>query len=456
MTAEIAILNKNGVALAADSKVTIGSPGQEKTFDTVNKLFSLSRVHPIGLMIFGNAEFMRYPWETIVKLYRQQKGAAGEPTVASWGRGFIRYLSSFGKIRDPDKSANVRTVLGSILGALQEEVFVEARRREIAIPSKDYFNLLSTRIQQAIITLQRLDDYFDEAQKTAFVTKYAGDISGTVAEYFGSFQDDELTKKTKELSLLAAFKKSFSPQRSGIVIAGFGTDEYFPALVSYDTDGYVGDVLKVSEDQSTEITREMPSTIRPFAQKEMVMRFMNGVDPALITALQKIFHATLTAACLDVLDKYGDPAQKTDATRQLIRGAAQAAFQSVVEQLGKISSTSFSQPIMQMVSLLPKDELPPLAESLVALTSLKRHVSRDAETVGGPIDVCLISKGDGFIWIKRKHYFKPELNPQFAHNYMRGISAAGETDEGKRARNPTGSARNRNKKKASPETPTAE
>jgi hypothetical protein len=77
MTAEIAILNKNGVALAADSKVTIGGSGQEKTFDTVNKLFTLSKIHPIGVMIFGNAEFMRYPWETIVKLFRRLGAGCG-------------------------------------------------------------------------------------------------------------------------------------------------------------------------------------------------------------------------------------------------------------------------------------------------------------------------------------------------------------------------------------------
>jgi hypothetical protein len=66
MTAEIAVLNKNGIALAADSKVTIGSGAAQKTYDTVNKLFALSKVHPVGLMIFGNPEFMQYPWETIV------------------------------------------------------------------------------------------------------------------------------------------------------------------------------------------------------------------------------------------------------------------------------------------------------------------------------------------------------------------------------------------------------
>jgi hypothetical protein len=95
MTAEIAILNKNGVALAADSKATIGSGGDQKTFDTVNKLFTLSKVHPIGIMIFGNAEFMRYPWETIVKLYRQKKGESSEETVVAWGIDFLGFLSNF-------------------------------------------------------------------------------------------------------------------------------------------------------------------------------------------------------------------------------------------------------------------------------------------------------------------------------------------------------------------------
>ncbi len=76
-------------------------------------------------------------------------------------------------------------------------------------------------------------------------------------------------------------------------------------------------------------------------------------------------------------------------------------------------------PITNAVSFLPKDELAAMAESLINLISFKRKISLDAETVGGPIDVVVISKGDGFIWIKRKHYFKPELNPHFFVNYFR-------------------------------------
>ena len=54
-----------------------------------------------------------------------------------------------------------------------------------------------------------------------------------------------------------------------------------------------------------------------------------------------------------------------------------------------------------------------MAEALVNLTSLKRRVTPEDETVGGPVDVAVISKGDGLIWIKRKHYFAPELNHRY-------------------------------------------
>ena len=54
-----------------------------------------------------------------------------------------------------------------------------------------------------------------------------------------------------------------------------------------------------------------------------------------------------------------------------------------------------------MTEMLPKEDLAHLADSLVNLTAFKRRVSLDIESVGGPIDVAVISKGDGFIWISR-------------------------------------------------------
>ena len=55
-----------------------------------------------------------------------------------------------------------------------------------------------------------------------------------------------------------------------------------------------------------------------------------------------------------------------------------------------------------MVAMLPKEELAVMAETLVNLTSFKQKMTMGTETVGGPIDVAVITKGDGFSWVKRK------------------------------------------------------
>lgn len=87
--------------------------------------------------------------------------------------------------------------------------------------------------------------------------------------------------------------------------------------------------------------------------------------------------------------------------------------------LGHYLSDQYSDPIMQIVEWLPKEELAEMAEALVNLTSFRRRVTPEDETVGGPIDVAVISKGDGLIWIKRKHYFMPELNLRYLNKSNR-------------------------------------
>ena len=61
-------------------------------------------------------------------------------------------------------------------------------------------------------------------------------------------------------------------------------------------------------------------------------------------------------------------------------------------------------PILNSVHLIPLAEMAFLAESLVNITSLKRTFAIDGnqQTVGGPTDVAVMSKGDGFVWVKNK------------------------------------------------------
>ena len=76
--------------------------------------------------------------------------------------------------------------------------------------------------------------------------------------------------------------------------------------------------------------------------------------------------------------------------------------------------------IHRSLSFLPRDEMIYMAEGMINLTSFKRRLVLDnfSETVGGPIDIAFISKGEGFIWIKRKKYFDKEMNYVFTENYF--------------------------------------
>lgn len=71
MTAEVGVLNRVGVALAADSAVSIGREAN-KIWTSADKLFHLSRSAPVGIMVFGNANFVGIPWETVVKEFRRE------------------------------------------------------------------------------------------------------------------------------------------------------------------------------------------------------------------------------------------------------------------------------------------------------------------------------------------------------------------------------------------------
>lgn len=94
MTAEIAVLNRSAVALAADSASTsLQATGLPKIFNTANKLFHLDGTRPIGVMVYGNSSFLGVPWETIIKKYRSV-GSTSSARLQEAADKFLTFLSS--------------------------------------------------------------------------------------------------------------------------------------------------------------------------------------------------------------------------------------------------------------------------------------------------------------------------------------------------------------------------
>nr|EKX9276880.1 hypothetical protein [Klebsiella pneumoniae] len=82
----------------------------------------------------------------------------------------------------------------------------------------------------------------------------------------------------------------------------------------------------------------------------------------------------------------------------------------IIDRVQRYCDENFTQKVTNMLTSLSKKDLSYMAESLVNLSAFKLKISDSYETVGGPIDVAIISKTDGFVWIKRKLYFDKNLN----------------------------------------------
>lgn len=155
----------------------------------------------------------------------------------------------------------------------------------------------------------------------------------------------------------------------------------------------------------------------------MVHTFMEGIDPGLKRVNEKylgdIFQKLpdVIAGAIKGLQK-----EKKDVITSALRKVSKSLYSDYHQRIEKYKQDKYIHPVISVVSILPKDELASMAESLVNLTMFKQKVSIGAETVGGPIDVAIISKGDGFVWIKRKFYFDKELNPKYIMSQItRGV-----------------------------------
>ena len=56
MTAIVGIINRQGVAFAADSAATVTLSSTQKISNHANKIFELSRREPVGIALCGNPQ----------------------------------------------------------------------------------------------------------------------------------------------------------------------------------------------------------------------------------------------------------------------------------------------------------------------------------------------------------------------------------------------------------------
>lgn len=371
---------------------------------------------------------MEVPWETIIKEYRAYLGKKNFIKLEDFAENFIEFLATPQLFSESDQDRHVElTALIYCHETLKEiKKRVSDSLKEGGLSDSQIKKIASDVINEAHSLITKMDNLAtipsDHLKKIK--NKYRDIILKQINKTFEKiplFQKD--TNKLIDIIGLSLCKDIFPSNYSGVVIAGFGEKDLFPKLLSYQFETIICGELKYKKEKEVVIGDNKTAQIIPFAQSEMVYAFMEGIDPALDiinnSYLTNIFNDYATKITREIKKFNKLSSSELKECKKNLHEMSIKLFKNYSKEMRNFRSENYIQPIMQVVSSLPKDELSLMAETLVNLTKFKQKVSIGEETVGGPIDVAIISKGDGFVWIKRKYYFDKDLNPRYTIKYLK-------------------------------------
>lgn len=401
MTAIIGVMNKHAVAIAADSAVTLS--GGRKVLNSANKLFALSKHHPVAVAIYGNAELVGTPWEIIIKEYRKNLKDKSLAHVSDYVDDFFDFIR---------------------------------HKQYYCFDSNDALNHLKQYI------LGFCNDLRHNVAPVQLTQVFVNICNNIGTEYLEGFSDDTINflnnNVSKELDtcvqglissglalnnvnakkmLINLFTKGVPPILSaGLVFTGYGEDEIYPSIYSCEIGCIINGVLAVRRQQAVQIGNTNNASICPFAQTDVMHTILSGISPQVQSIYANSLATTIRSFTGQLATVIGP--SNPGLAKQIQGISIEPIVQSFMNLSQQAQANHYTAPFVNSVASLEKEDLSDFAESLITLTSLKRKVSPDQETVGGPVDVMVISKGDGIIWMKRKHYFDAAKNHHFFSNYF--------------------------------------
>jgi len=427
VTSEVLIFNKRGVVVAADSAMTSSANGDDKRpryAKTANKIFELSDSGSVAVAIYSGASVDAVPWELAIKLFRRHIGAGRLKSVNDYSDALVAFLA-----------ANPALFPSSALDHVETNQFEAA-----AVAVLKWINQLkpgflddSTPAAERASAWQTFAPQVDASLtamgvKAPLTTAGLQSALGAVPTKWEAVVSASLASMPSLLAALApaqlaeiAHKYRFAfPELlmgyTGVVVVGYGDTEIFPGYRHQHIYGHVGRELFVREVKAANIAHHgQSSMIVPLAQKSMIDQFTDVFSFPLWTIINGCSRQSLERL-INEINSHG-----IDTTSINTATLIDAVHKDFMHDWAKQNWDENYHPLMGVLTTLSIEEMAHLAETLLVLQSLKERVTSSSEEVGGPIDVAAITKSEGLVWIKRKHYFGSELNQRYLARLTRDV-----------------------------------
>lgn len=251
MTAIVGILNKQAVAVAADSAVTVG--GGTKIYNTANKIFNLSKGCPVGIAIYGNAALNGcVPWEVVIKMYRKHIGTQKFDKLSEYVDHFFEYVKDYSR-KYISEDAAIGVLKGNIMQFWSGE-FTKGLREN------DEFDSPIAKLAFPILKA-RLADFYSELKKYKVLDEYKSirqeDFVAAISDILALIKN-QITKNGGQWNEYEAFIQESlyrmfvtdalnNPNISGVALFGYGEDEIYPSHQEFQVYNIVLGVQRICQ-----------------------------------------------------------------------------------------------------------------------------------------------------------------------------------------------------------------
>jgi hypothetical protein len=295
MTAVVGVLNKQAIAVAADSAVTIGTGSDSKILNHANKIFRLSHTQPVGIMIYNAADFMQTPWEVIIKVYWDQLGIKTFPKLEDYQKKILTFLKEKDYYAsDQDKEKSISTFCYLVFERLRQQAFQPFQQNRAHLQISQLIDALQNRIQlvhnylinNPLPYCEELEIYELSTFEQAFSSLFNAAVDNAFLKT-GFTLSQETIGYLKRIVYEFLKSREFLNHFTGLIFMGYGETELFPSLIPLNISFVVEQEQKhylryfVNELERRHITTDLSSAICPFAQTDVIETILKGIDPSL-------------------------------------------------------------------------------------------------------------------------------------------------------------------------------
>jgi hypothetical protein len=426
MTTQVVLMNGLGIALASDSAVTSGG----KVLNTSEKVFDLPVPHKIALLTSGRADFMGHPWEVLFSAWATNldKPLASLIDYRESLYKFIRtILPSTGDQSRPEADyiresylgeGNVLSVTNDLLSNILIPFFENILTEEDRVAFMDnsqwdedfrqrMTSLLTDDVQQEFldslgVAIQDRKEWFtpadtvSTAQARVWVDKYWSQRETEPSETDFAFWPkiknfDETVKEFWSTSIVYADPAG----DSYVALVGYGASDLFPSAAGVYFHGVLsGTIIKRAEG-------DLESSPEPrhvfLGQDDAITRLTGGEDRLLTTTAVQASRKTLS-------EIYDQLSSSTEESAKQAREYVKESMEKddLADEIKRAGNEKRQKPFTRAISMSPIIDLAEFAAQLVGVQAASAAMTQENPSVGGFVDVAIITHRRGFEWIRHK------------------------------------------------------